>query len=131
MSRGFAAVALAVGALTAVPLLLGRPTVPPPRSRPPAEPARLDTDGAPLPGGALARAGTLRFRHGGEIGSVALSPDGRTAYTVGPAAPDSPPVKGVRCWSLTDGREKAAIGNAPYCAVDVSSDGKWIATGED
>jgi WD40 repeat protein len=126
-------IALFAGLLAAVPLLVARPTVPPPPvTRPAIDPTRLDLDGNPLAAGAIARAGTLRFRHGGEIGGVVFSPVGPTVYTASGFAMSSPPAKGVKAWDIATGRQRRAFGDdAPFCAIDVSPDGKLVAAGDE
>ena len=59
--------------------------------------ARCDVHGDPLPPGAVARIGTVRFRHGGELRSLAFSPDSRFLAT---SAAD----RTISIWDLATGR---------------------------
>jgi WD40 repeat protein len=109
--------------LAATPIVTSRPAVPAPGG--PIGPPRLDFNGEPLPPGATARIGTVRFRHEAGVHLIAFSPDGRTVYTgcLGNAA--------VRAWSTTDGREVRRFGgNTVIGALCVSADGRMLATGE-
>src|SRR5262245_26733670 len=74
--------------------------VPPATAAPPA--ARTDLLGDPLPDGALARVGTLRFRHLATIVSVAYAPDGKSVATGGRDGV-------VRVWDAATGRQSLRI----------------------
>jgi WD40 repeat protein len=88
------------------------------------EPARPRTDiyGDPLPPAALARFGTLRFRHGG-LSSMVLLPDGKTVLTAGTD-------RMLRYWDLATGRPtkvvqlRGTVG--PGYDVTLSPDGKTL-----
>jgi RNA polymerase sigma factor (sigma-70 family) len=94
------ALALAGGAL----LAWGGPqTQPPAAGAEPPKPAegkadaRLDAQGDPLPAEALARLGTVRFRHGGPIEATPLSADGKRLAT---GADDGV----IRLWDVETGK---------------------------
>src|SRR5262249_12638258 len=63
----------------------------------PGKPVRVDRYGDPLPPGALARVGTVRFRHEDSVCSVAFSPDGKSLAASG--------YGGTRLWEVSTGRE--------------------------
>jgi WD40 repeat protein len=68
---------------------------------------RVDQHGEPLPDGAIARRGVLRFQHGNEIASLAFSPNGKMLASAG----DDP---SVRLWDLATGKELRRLGRIGY-----------------
>lgn len=90
--------------------------------------ARLDRFGDPLPEAAVARLGTVRFRHGSNVLSVAFSSDGKTVASGG--ADNT-----VRVWEIATGKElqrfTAATGPLAELAlvhsIAFSPDGKLLA----
>jgi RNA polymerase sigma factor (sigma-70 family) len=134
-----AKLALALGLAAALVLLgvgsqagLQRPDAPDGEVRTPMDegaPAvgqatRTDALGDPLPPDALMRLGTIRFRQGGRVNSVALSHDG---HRIASAGWDDT----VRVWEAATGKELRVLGPHDRAAVSVAfaPDGKHIATG--
>jgi WD40 repeat protein len=66
---------------------------------------RTDQYGDPLPRGALARLGTVRFRHGYPIWSLAFSPDGTTLLS-NVAKRMGQPIVNHFLWDTTTGKER-------------------------
>jgi RNA polymerase sigma factor (sigma-70 family) len=69
-------------------------------AKPPAggeQQSRTDFYGDPLPEGAVARLGSLRFYHGGRVENLLLSPDGKLVVSSGEG--------GYRLWDAATGRE--------------------------
>jgi RNA polymerase sigma factor (sigma-70 family) len=57
----------------------------------------VDAHGDPLPDGAVARLGTVRFNHGDGLHSLFFSPDGKTIISEGNGS--------IRLWNASDGKE--------------------------
>jgi WD40 repeat protein len=86
---------------------------------------RTDCYGDPLPEGALARLGTIRFRHASQVRSAAYSPDGRLLATGG--YDDE-----IHLWQASSGKElfrfALPAGEQPHAAsVVFSPDGALLA----
>src|SRR5262245_52143918 len=121
MSR-LLALALAGGALLAWPVPPSGAE--PPKSAPEKAEAVLDALGDPLPEGALARLGTLRFRHRGEILVLSLSADGKLLATGDTA-------NTISLWDVASGkllhRFKGVCAAGSAHSLAVAPDGKTLA----
>ncbi|QJW97135.1 sigma-70 family RNA polymerase sigma factor [Frigoriglobus tundricola] len=98
--------ALTAGTVSALVLLspgAGNPQpVPPPKVEAKAD-ELVTRDN--LPEGAVARIGSPRLRHAGDVTAMAFSNDGRWLATASPASGD----KSVRVWDLADGKQRHRI----------------------
>jgi RNA polymerase sigma factor (sigma-70 family) len=85
-------------------------------------PARPDLHGDALPPGAIARLGTVRFRHGSTITGLAFTPDGKALVS---GSYD----KTVRVWDVADGRERRRLPPLRGSVMDMqlSADGNTVA----
>src|SRR6266481_8187652 len=83
-----------------------------------------DQMGDPLPAGVLARMGTIRFRHGNQISSLAYAPDGKVLASAGYD-------NTLRLWDPVTGKELRKLGGSynPLSSVSFSPDGKTIVAG--
>jgi RNA polymerase sigma factor (sigma-70 family) len=103
------------------------PPAPAAAEAPPARPAGRDLLNDPLPAGAVARLGTLRFRHAANINGVAFSRDGKALAT---SSLDNT----LRVWDTATGKELRRFGDmnaekfvAQLFCVAFSPDGKTVA----
>jgi RNA polymerase sigma factor (sigma-70 family) len=119
---------LSLSSPKAVPLE-GASRTPPQASGADSRQPTTDRHGDPLPAGAVARLGTLRFRHGANINAVAFAPDGKTVASAGLD-------NVLRVWDSVTGKELAQFEDksAPQSAAQLfcaafSPDGKTLASG--
>src|SRR6516164_494576 len=86
-----------------------------------AWPPRLDAHGDPLPAGAAARLGTIRWRHDAVLRATIYSPDGKALYS---NAEDGT----VRAWDARTGVELQRLAALAHCwKVQLSADGQLLA----
>jgi WD40 repeat protein len=104
-------------------LLLAALTLPSAGQEVPVQPPQEEVKDR-LPTGALARMGTIRFRHGSRILSMAFAPDGKS-LAVG-AGDDH-----VRLWDVPSGKElhPGKLKDTWVYAVAFSRDGRTLASG--
>ncbi len=89
-----------------------------------AKPATLDLYGEPLPEGAIARLGALRFHHPAGLIDLAFSPDGKTILTVGQGMFKLT----ARLWDTATGKERSrfAVDHASLRQVCFHPDGRTV-----
>jgi WD40 repeat protein len=84
--------------------------------------SRTDQFGDPLPPDALARFGTIRLRHGGEIAALAFSPDDKVLASAGADG-------AIRLWDIATGTLRIEIKEPWANCLAFSPDGKTLASG--
>src|SRR5437016_1275739 len=93
-------------------------------AQPVPQPARVDRFGDPLPAGAVARLGSVRFHHPGGVIAAVFAPDGKTILVAGMEK------KGLslRFWESATGKEQTrfAVENADLTGLAFTPDGKGV-----
>src|SRR4051794_20186665 len=89
-----------------------------------AAPLPTDRAGDGLPAGAVARAGTVRWRHGGPVLALAFAPDGKTLASVSGDGT-------LRLWETASGKERQRfLGHkGEIRGLAFAPDGKSLLTG--
>jgi RNA polymerase sigma factor (sigma-70 family) len=91
--------------------------------REPAAKAPVDRHGDPLPDAAIARLGTVRWRHGFGVSALAYSPDGKTIAAAGAG-------RALTLWDAATGKEVRQFPNINQpIGLAFSPDGKTLASG--
>jgi RNA polymerase sigma factor (sigma-70 family) len=98
------AASVLVGAGAIWPLLPKPQAATPPTPEQPARPqAARDRFNDPLPEGAVARLGTIAFKHRGEVASLAFHPNGKSVFSIGRGS--------ISEWQIADGHELLHFGD--------------------
>ncbi|MBI3821881.1 MAG: WD40 repeat domain-containing protein [Planctomycetes bacterium] len=89
---------------------------------------RVDLYDDPLPAGAIARLGSIRFHHPGGISAMAFSPDGKVIIAAGSGKAGET----FRVWETASGKELVRFGEAEdyhFPGLTFTPDGKAVAIG--
>jgi len=82
---------------------------------------RTDPQGDPLPAGAIARLGTLRFNHGERLNNLRFTPDGKTILSTGGGV--------LRLWDAATGKELGQFSRKELSwdeEISITPDGKTL-----